>query len=129
MTLTAQQQRRQKNERAFKRERRRIGGIKDTKPARDPAYLEWIRGEYCLIGMLRGSEGCSPAITEAAHVGDRGLRQKCPDAEAIPLCARHHRTAPDAHHRLGRKFWEHHGLDRKQIIRELWARYDQERAA
>lgn len=62
--------------------------------------------------------------TEAAHVGQRGLSQKCSDRETIPLCAFHHRTGPESHHRLGKLFWKHHGLDRYELIRELQSQFD-----
>jgi len=48
---------------------------------------------------------------EAAHVGARGLGQKCSDFETLPLCRDHHRPGEDSHHRLGRRFAEVHGLD------------------
>jgi len=64
--------------------------------------------------------------TEAAHVGERGLGQKCSDRETIPLCAAHHRTGPESHHVLGKKFWQHHGLDRDEIVAELNRLYEKE---
>jgi hypothetical protein len=67
--------------------------------------------------------------TEAAHVGVRGLGQKSSDRSAIPLCAEHHRLGRDSHHRLGKRFWEHHGLDRDALIAELNRRYEEENAA
>lgn len=66
-------------------------------------------------------------VSEAAHVGLRGLGSKCSDREAIPLCAEHHRIGPDSHHALGRYFWAHYGLDRDAIIKELNRLYDIER--
>lgn len=69
------------------------------------------------------------AQAEVAHVGDRGLMQKCSDRETIPLCAEHHRTGKDAHHVLGKRFWAHHGLDRDALVAELQRRYDAEVAA
>lgn len=67
-------------------------------------------------------------ISEAAHVGERGLGQKCSDRETIPLCVEHHRTQPYAHHVLGKKFWAHHGLDKEAIVAELNRLYDQEKS-
>src|SRR5690348_9289800 len=78
---------------------------------RDPKYLEWIRGFCCIVCWLAGTgeweafcaephdvygkavDQTSP--TEAAHVGERGLGQKCSDRETIPLCAAHHRMGKD----------------------------------
>lgn len=57
---------------------------------------------------------------EAAHVGARGYGARCHDREAIALCGiRHHREGPESHHRLGRKFWAHHRLDKSETIRHL----------
>lgn len=114
----------------------------------DPAYLDWIRTLRCIVCFLsswvafvdRGDDGvvrsgvryegaldaqCWP--TEAAHVGNRGLGQKCPDQQTVPLCKVHHTEGRDAHHVLGRKFWEYHGLDRDALLSELQARYELER--
>ncbi len=66
----------------------------------------------------------SPVITEAAHIGDRGMSQKCSDAETIPLCGEHHRTGKDSHHRLGKKFWAHWGIDKKKLLAELQEAYE-----
>jgi len=65
--------------------------------------------------------------TEAAHVGDRGLGQKCSDRETIPLCAEHHTQGRDSYHKLGKKFWEHHGLDRFELIARLNAMYTEQK--
>jgi hypothetical protein len=88
------------------------------KPGRDPKYLEWIRTQCCLI--------CHDGPVEAAHVGERGLGQKCPDRETIPLCAEHHRTGDESHHVLGRKFWMHHGMSRDRILLAYQERYADE---
>lgn len=61
--------------------------------------------------------------TEAAHVGRRGIAQKCSDLETIPLCAYHHRLGPDSQHRLGKAFWPTHGLDRAKLIQKLQEEY------
>jgi len=77
----------------------------------NPRYLDWLRQQRCMLA----SAHCNGAI-EAAHVGDRGLGQKCADREAVPLCAAHHRTGPGAHHVLGKKFWMFHGLHRDAVV-------------
>ena len=64
--------------------------------------------------------------TEAAHVGKRGLSQKCSDREAIPLCRNHHTDGPEAVHRIGKIFWQHHAIDRDAIILELNRAFEQE---
>lgn len=66
---------------------------------------------------------------EAAHVGFRGLGQKCPDRQTVPLCAFHHRAGPHAAHVLGRKFWDFWKLDRLRLIQEFNERYEREKAA
>ena len=86
-------------------------------PARDLLYLDFVRDHPCLVC----SDQKTP--TEAAHVGARGLIQKCSDYQTVPLCAEHHRTGKDAHHRLGRNFFKHWGLDVSNVTLELRARY------
>lgn len=93
-----------------------------------PKYLEFIRSLVC--------EACYPCglgdhvqanPTEAAHVGSRGVGQKCSDYETIPLCSYHHRTGPEAHHVIGKAFWEHHGIDRDALPRASGQRKSVER--
>lgn len=106
----------------------------------DPAYLIWVKSAPCVVCWLPDEfslvwmadvsvAGRQRSQTEVAHVGDRGLMQKCSDRETIPLCAEHHRTGKDAHHVLGKRFWAHHGLDRDAMVAELQRRYDAEVAA
>lgn len=78
----------------------------------DKAYISWLHTQPCCVcGRLSG--------IEAAHVGRRGLGQKCSDLEAIPLCSEHHRTGPAAHHVLGKWFWSFHSIDREAIIEKM----------
>ena len=83
-----------------------------SRPGENEPYKAWLREQRCMI--------CIPprvcGIVEAAHVGDRGLGQKCPDLQAVPLGAGHHRLYRDAHHVIGKVWWEHHGLDRNTMI-------------
>lgn len=98
----------------------------------DPAYLEWIRTLPCVVCQRRehGTGRFLPVLqlgpTESAHIVDRGLGQKCPDRETIPLCVAHHRTGRHAHHKLGKRFWQHHGIDRDALLVELNTRYELE---
>lgn len=99
---------------------------------KDPEYLAWLHTLACsVVGCAQrlGPEYFDRGIIEAAHVGRRGLSQKCPDREAIPLCRLHHRTGMSSHHQLGKLFWLFHGLDREQLIEELNRRYEEEKAA
>lgn len=103
----------------------------------DPDYLAWIRSLCCWVCMRTVQPyPASPFIgycsaqklpTEAHHAGDHGFAQRAPDRTAIPLCEHHHRTGKESAHVLGKNFWAHHDLDRDAIIRELNARYEQER--
>jgi Protein of unknown function (DUF968) len=78
---------------------------------RNGSYLRWIRSlPCCICGGTR--------FIEAAHVGERGMGQKCSDFETLPLCADHHRMGPLSHHVLGRKFWIVWGIDRFKLIRK-----------
>jgi len=111
------------------------------KPSDDPQRLEWLRELPCFIcyqfvyRMLRkersradfgtdlleiiSSRGRQEqdSRTEAAHVGlstsRRGLKQKYPDAEAIPLCGlEHHREGRESIHKLGPdRFFDRHGVE------------------
>jgi len=109
-------------------------------PGDNPAYRAFVRKFACvacfgkLVKDFRWMDAIEPDVTmwsrqtsptECAHVGSRGLSQKCPDCESLPLCAiEHHRVGPESHHRLGKRFWAYHGLDRAGLIQEmqsLWA--------
>ena len=81
---------------------------------RDPKYLAWLRTKPCFICRLDRLVQTSP--TEAAHVGVRGLGQKCNDREAVPLCGEHHRTGPDSHHQRGKGFWLTRRLTAEEVI-------------
>lgn len=83
----------------------------------DPKYLRWVRSQPCAI------PGCTSGFIESAHIGPRGFGVRCDDRQAIPLCAGHHRTRRDAHHVLGKQFWEYHGIDRWGLISKYNAAY------
>lgn len=86
-------------------------------PHRDIVYLAWLRTMPCVVCWTYRIRSLRFATVEAAHVGERGIGQKCSDREALPLCTHHHRTGPQSHHVLGRKFWEFWHLDRFLLIR------------
>ena len=88
------------------------------KPVEDPAYRRFIRSLPCACcGSCRG--------VEAAHQGPHGLGQKSSDLSAIPLCRDHHRTGPNAYHKLGPvAFSEVHQLDVTRLILRLNAAYE-----
>lgn len=83
------------------------------KPIRNLKYLAWIRTLPCLVcGRTTG--------IEAAHTGPHGIAQKSSDTSVVPLCARHHRTGRDSHHKLGpRAFERHHRIDLRAITAHL----------
>lgn len=97
-----------------------------AKTGKDPAYLKWIREQPCAVP---GCAVASPTIyaREAAHVGMRGMSQKCADREAIPLCAWHHRLGPQSHHRAGKRFWSLHSIDREELIAYYNNRFEEEK--
>jgi len=98
----------------------------------DNKYLAWIRTIPCLLcddyslWKLKWGAYTDQVRSEAAHVGRRGLGQKCSDRQTIPLCGEHHRFGSDSHHVLGKKFWEHHDLHRDLLIAELNTRYEEQ---
>jgi len=96
-------------------------------------FWEWVRAQPCVIcgrladGLLNLGivpEYAQLSLTEVAHVGARGLGQKSDPREVLPLCGvLHHRLGPYSHHRLGKRFWEFHGLNKETIVREYQERY------
>lgn len=92
---------------------------------KDSDYLTWLHSLPChicvIVDEMAQQIGCrvhQSTRTEAAHVGDRGFSQKCPDREAIPLCTDHHTAGAFSHHRLQKRFWTHWDLDRDKVIRQ-----------
>ena len=93
-------------------------------------YLRYLHDLPCVVcALLQASRSdvVQRYPTEAAHIGSRGLSQKCPDREAIPLCAcEHHREGSNSAHVMGRRFWTFWGLDKEELIQrynreyELW---------
>ena len=96
----------------------------------DEDYKAWIRSLPCVAcTAARGGNGSVESVfspIEAAHVGERGLSQKCPDRETIPLCVRHHREGTYSLHKLGKNWWTLHGIDKTALIAELQDRYEKE---
>lgn len=116
------------------------------RPGEDPEYLDFIRTLPCVIcwgypGVHTPLGTCQPywdyefkhgqpsqlSKTEACHFGPRAYGTKSPDKTALPFCGiEHHREGPYSHHRLGKRFAAHHGLDVEKLIAELNRRYDEE---
>lgn len=91
---------------------------------KDPQYLTWLCSQPCMLCALHGLRQL--LATESAHTGARGLSQKAPDRGAIPLCAKHHRWGPDSQHRMGKRFWDHHGIDRERVVSNLNKQFQEE---
>jgi len=92
------------------------------------AYWEWIRKQRCAVPNCLSKRMPLPffrmSTMEAAHIGMRGLSQKCDGWEVIPLCLLHHqRGLPHSHHTLGKRFWSFHGIERYGLIRMYLKRY------
>ncbi len=87
----------------------------------DEAYKSWIREQPCCICYARSQD--QKTHTESAHVGDRGLGQKCSDRETLPICEFHHTAGSFAHHKLGVHFWTFHSLDRDKLIAKYQEAY------
>jgi hypothetical protein len=102
------------------------------KIGKDPEYLEYIRSLPCCVcawlesetlRLLQIRDSVQKTPTEAAHVGPRGLSQKCPDRETLPLCAQHHREGQFSQHSMGKRFWSHFDLDREELLAMYQAHY------
>ena len=98
----------------------------------DPEYVAWIHTLPCELlsetACFLWADNEATRSIEAHHAGDHGLGQRAPDRTCIPLCAWHHRLGPESAHVLGKRFWEHHGIDRDTLVRELNERYEIEHA-
>ncbi len=90
----------------------------------DEDYKAFIAAQRCCIcALYNHGDQAQLTPTEVAHVGVRGLGQKCSDRETIPLCAYDHREGSNSHHVLGKAFWAHHGLDRDKLIAKYQEAY------
>lgn len=126
---------------------------KRAKPRRgrviDKPYMAWMSRFPCLIcaaKMLFPSSSeqlvhllvagaaywhhspCALLGTEVAHVGPRGLGQKCSDRETVPLCRAHHTEGKESERALGKRFWELHGLDKAEVIAAFNGEYERRAA-
>lgn len=87
-------------------------------PARDPAYLDWIRTLRC--------EACGRAPCEAAHTGsDGGTGIKASDYSAVPLCHICHRTGTYSYHAGRATFAAMYCLDFRGIVARLNSVWEQ----
>jgi hypothetical protein len=93
-------------------------------PKRDAGYLAWLRSLPCIVCAKWRLPRLRFNPIEAAHVGERGIGQKCPDRQAAPLCVEHYRTGRYSHHALGKRFWDFWKLDRHELIADLNAEFE-----
>lgn len=129
--LTEKQQRRKASWKALRSIFKGWASIKKSRPEKDPEYLRWLRSQPCAIETCSSQYHFRPQdMIEAAHIGEiRGLRQKCSDREAIPLCVDHHRNGPVSHHVLGKTFFLYWSFNRKELINKYNERYEAERGS
>lgn len=86
----------------------------------DPAFMAWLHVDSDCIACLIEGRPANPGPIEAAHqklaIASRGWREgglgpRIHDARCVPLCAWHHRLAPNSCDTGGqRKFWDRLGL-------------------
>lgn len=89
------------------------------KLGKDRTYLEFLHEQPCAVAAVDILfTRCSGRIT-AHHAGPRGISQRCPDRQAVPLCFAHHQDGPHSAHRLGKNFWQFHGIDCAELILKL----------
>ncbi len=90
----------------------------NAKRERDTAYLAWLHdGIPCIACEIMGKAGRHLGANpiEAAHqyhaaTGPQ-IGRRPPDRASCPLCAWHHRLAPNACDPAQRKFWDWLGVD------------------
>jgi hypothetical protein len=101
---------------------------------RDGGYLSWLHeGLPCIACLIEGEprrRPGSPATNpiEAAHQKHTDLRgpalgKRPSDAACCPLCAWHHRLAPDACDPAQRKFWDRLDVNVGDFCLALYSAY------
>lgn len=86
-------------------------------------FLRLLNGTHTWGDVAYAMEHPSYSPIEAAHSGPHGISQKADDDTALPLCCQHHRTGRDSYHVIGRRFFEHHWIDRGRLLTELRNRF------
>lgn len=91
---------------------------KEADNAENPAYLQGVRGEPCVICETWGYVQCSATTAHHPICGRYSTRRR-PDEEAIPLCDGHHQgtfdTSKIAIHRERAAWVDIYGLDTEYI--------------
>lgn len=89
------------------------------KSAADTEHLTRVASLGCIVCSREGFGFTEPEIHHIRH--GRGIAQRAPDSEAIPLCYHHHRGKYGIH-TLGTRRWERlYGLeiDLLGVVREI----------
>lgn len=94
---------------------------KASKGLVDDKYKAWIAQFPCVVCSAKGRK--QTTRTTVAHVGPRGFSQKCSDHQTLPICVEHHQEGPEAHHKLGKNFWTHHGLLWELLVEAFYRAY------
>ncbi|HET9320024.1 MAG TPA: hypothetical protein VFO27_09615 [Bryobacteraceae bacterium] len=63
-------------------------------PSIDLPYRDFVREHPCAVCGIQHT-------IEFAHTGPRGLRQKAPDKDGVPLCHHHHQSGNHSLHKIG----------------------------
>ncbi len=102
-------------------------------PTRDTRYLRWLRGLPCIACLIEGPPPLAPGFIglnpiEAAHQKHTDLKgpalgRRPSDAACCPLCAWHHRLAPDACDPAQRRFWDRIGVNGGAFCLALYSGY------
>jgi hypothetical protein len=100
---------------------------------KDPGYLSWLHGLPCIACRIEGPPWRANGFStlnpiEAAHqkhTDSKGpaLGKRPSDADSCPLCAWHHRLAPDACDPAQRKFWDRLGVNAGDFCLALYSGY------
>lgn len=110
---------------------------------RDQRYLHWLHGLPCIAceiepaptapaSRMLGRTALFNAVfaarmtIEAAHqkgVAGPSLGKRPSDAASCPLCAWHHRLAPDACDPAQRQFWNRLGIDVADFCQSLYVAF------
>ncbi len=98
----------------------------------DKAYLAWLRKLPCIACVIDPRPAYMTAVEarfrpfiEAAHQKHTDLQgpslgRRPADAASCPLCAWHHRLAPEACDPAQRRFWERLGVDIGAFCKALY---------
>jgi hypothetical protein len=103
-------------------------GIRPRRPRRldgpgsDPARLDWVRAQPCVL--LRWRLWPCEGRTEAHHAGRKpGVALKAGDETTVPLCRRHHRQVTDHTGPFAKQTREAMRVLQDEWIAETTARY------